>query len=97
MQSYAGLNNTSFNGVNGGRPMLLDGDIVLCGHSDAGVNGSYDGALSSLALFDMAFNASKIELIYNEVLSQCQCLSDFCENATKLPDIPKTGRTQVTR
>lgn len=57
----AGLNNALFYGTNGGRPMLLDGSIVLCGRSDAGVNGSYDGALSSLSLYDNALTSSEIE------------------------------------
>ena len=77
--------------------MLLDGNIVLCGHSDAGVNGSYDGALSSLAIFDAAFNASDIEFLYNQVVSQCHSLSDSCDDVTKPPDISKVGRIQVTR
>lgn len=77
--------------------MLLDGNIVLCGHSDAGVNGSYDGALSSLAIFDAAFNASDIEFLYNQVMSQCHCLSDSCNDANKLPSISNVGQIQVTR
>lgn len=66
--SAAGLNNASFYGTNGGRPMLLDGSIVLCGRSDAGVNGSYDGALSSLSLYDNALNSSEIQQLYNKVM-----------------------------
>ena len=64
---YAGWNGELFNGSNGGRDMLLDGNIVLCGSSDPAVaNRSYDGALTSLSLFDTALLPTAIEGLYNQ-------------------------------
>ena len=66
---HAGFNNTSFNGTNGGRPMLLDGNIVLCSRSEAGGGGSFDGALTSLSLYDSFLNMTEVQELYNMVRS----------------------------
>ena len=50
--------------------MLLDGNIVLCGRSDPAVNRSFDGALASLSLYDVALDSTEIEAIYDQA-SQC--------------------------
>lgn len=63
----AGGNGALFNGSNGGRDIVLDGNIVLCGRADpAAGNRSYDGALTSLSLFDTALLPAAIEDLYNQ-------------------------------
>ena len=49
--------------------MQLDGQIVLCGHSDSTFPRNYDGALSHLSIYDNALNSSQVLALFHQVCS----------------------------
>ncbi|KAL3149191.1 hypothetical protein ABBQ32_002019 [Trebouxia sp. C0010 RCD-2024] len=80
LQSSADLytvdNTTVLAGPDGGRPMMLDGKVVLCSHSDAtfSANGSisapgsrhYNGGISKLSIFDTALSPLHVQALHNQ-------------------------------
>ncbi|DBA77316.1 TPA: hypothetical protein ACH3X2_000838 [Trebouxia sp. C0005] len=68
-QFYAGADGSVFTGSDGGRPMQLDGQIVLCDHSDSTFPRNYDGALSHLSIYDNALNYSQVLALFHQVCS----------------------------
>ncbi|KAL0054773.1 hypothetical protein WJX82_002178 [Trebouxia sp. C0006] len=65
-QFYVGANGSVFTGSDGGRPMQLDGQIVLCDHSDSTIPRNYDGALSHLSIYDNALNYSQVLALFHQ-------------------------------
>lgn len=72
------VDNTSvLAGPDGGRPMMLDGKLVLCSHSDPifSANGSmsapgsrhYNGGISKLSIFDTALSPLHVQALHNQV------------------------------
>lgn len=59
-----------FAGTDGGRPMMLDGRMVLCSHSDPTFSRHYNGGISQLSIYDTALGSAQVEAIYNQV-SRC--------------------------
>ncbi len=49
--------------------MQLDGQIVLCDHSDSTFPRNYDGALSHLSIYDSALNYSQVLALFHQVCS----------------------------
>ena len=49
--------------------MQLDGQIVLCDHSDSTFPRNYDGALSHLSIYDNALNYSQVLALFHQVCS----------------------------
>ncbi len=49
--------------------MQLDGQIVLCDHSDSTIPRNYDGALSHLSIYDNALNYSQVLALFHQVCS----------------------------
>ena len=56
-----------FPGNDAGRPMQLDGKIVLCGHSDTTFPRNYDGAISHLSIYDNALNETQVLALFHQV------------------------------
>lgn len=53
--------------VDGGKPLEIDGDIVLCGRSDETAQRGYTGSLAELAIWDTAITAAQVSEIYTAV------------------------------
>jgi hypothetical protein len=53
--------------IDGGKPMQLDGPIVLCGRSDNDTQRGYNGRLSQLAIFDTALSPLQVYYAYKQV------------------------------
>ena len=47
--------------------MRLDGQIVLCDHSDSTFPRNYDGLLSHLSIYDNALNYSQVLALFHQV------------------------------
>ena len=56
-----------FTGSDAGRPMHLDGKIVLCGHSDSTFPRTYNGAISHLSIYDNALNETQMLALFHQV------------------------------
>ena len=56
-----------FTGSDAGRPMQLDGKIVLCGHSDTTFHRNYNGAISHLSIYDNALNETQVLALFHQV------------------------------
>ena len=76
-------NGVLFTSNDGGRPMRLDGNIVLCDHSDVNFPRGYNGALRQLSLYDSGFNQEQVYALYQQVSKSsaasackvaCQCV-----------------------
>jgi hypothetical protein len=46
--------------IDGGDPILLDGNVVLCVRSDDPEGRHYDGRLAYLGLYDVALNETQV-------------------------------------
>lgn len=46
--------------VDGGRPIFIDSDLVLCGRSDYSPNRYFDGKVAHLSIFDTALDNSTV-------------------------------------
>lgn len=53
--------------MDGGKPLEIDGDIVLCGRSDETAQRGYTGSLAELAIWDTAITAAQVSEIYTAV------------------------------
>ena len=53
--------------VDGGKPMVIDGKMALCGRSDDTSQRGYTGSLAELAIWDTALTADQVSAIYNSV------------------------------
>ena len=53
--------------VDGGQPMSIDGDIVLCGRSDGDAQQGYSGQLAELAIWDQTLSEVNVAKIYQAV------------------------------
>ena len=78
LRVLAATDNTSMVvGPDAGRPMMLDGKLVLCSHSDAtfSAQGSpsapgsrhYNGGISKLSIFDKALSPAHVLALHNQV------------------------------
>lgn len=47
--------------VDGGNPLLLDGDVVLCARGDDPAGRHFDGRLAYLSLYDVPLHADQVE------------------------------------
>ena len=56
-----------FMSLDGGNPMNLTGNIILCGRSEGDAARGYDGQLAELTIFDSALTATQIEALYYTV------------------------------
>ena len=71
--TLAGPNMTSaFPGTDGGRPMMLDGKIVLCTHSDPSLPRHYNGGISQLSIYDTGLNPEQVQALFNQVSQALQ-------------------------
>ena len=57
--------------VDGGKPLEIDGSIVLCGRSDDTAQRGFTGSLAELALWNTAITAQQVSAIYNSVSARC--------------------------
>ena len=53
--------------VNGGKPMVIDGKMALCGRSDDTSQRGYTGSLAELAIWDTVLTADQVSAIYKSV------------------------------
>jgi hypothetical protein len=53
--------------VDGGKPLEIDGDIVLCGRSDESAQRGYTGSLAELAIWNTVVTAAQVSEIYTAV------------------------------
>ena len=56
-----------FMSLDGGNPMNLTGNIILCGRLEGDAARGYDGQLAELTIFDSALTAPQIEALYYAV------------------------------
>ena len=65
---HAGPNmSTIFPGTDGGRPMMLDGSIVLCTHLDTTFSRHYNGGIAHLSIYDAALAFVDVRALFNQV------------------------------
>ena len=53
--------------VDGGKPMVVDGKMALCGRSDDTSQRGYTGSLAELAIWDAVLTADQVSAIYKSV------------------------------
>lgn len=53
--------------VDGGKPMHINGNIVLCGRSDESAMRGYSGSLAELAIWDGTLTPAQVAAIYAAV------------------------------
>ena len=56
--------------VDGGKPLDIDGNMVLCGRSDDTAQRGYTGSLAELAIWNTALTAQQVSAIYTSVSAQ---------------------------
>ena len=56
--------------VDGGKPLEIDGDMVLCGRSDDTAQRGYTGSLAELAIWNTILTAQQVSAIYTSVSTQ---------------------------
>ena len=60
--------------VDGGRPLEIDGEMVLCGRSDDTKQRGFTGSLAELAIWNTALTAQQVSAIYTSVSSPVSSL-----------------------
>ncbi len=53
--------------MDGGKPLDIDGNMVLCGRSDDTAQRGYTGSLAELAIWDTTLTAQQVSAIYTSV------------------------------
>lgn len=49
--------------VSGGKPIAVDGNLVLCGRADLGADRFFDGRIAQLSVFDSALTQQAVRFV----------------------------------
>ncbi|EFN59099.1 hypothetical protein CHLNCDRAFT_137883 [Chlorella variabilis] len=86
--------------IDGGDPMLLDGNVVLCVRSDDPGGRHYDGQLAHLGLHDTALDETQVGLLYSEVsrnMGAATSSSTITPAGPELPVLSPSSGANITR
>ena len=72
--------SSAFPGTDGGRPMMLDGKMVLCSHSDPTFNRHYNGGIAQLSIYDSALQPAEVRALYNQVSCGLQAATQLLQS-----------------
>ncbi|KAI3433616.1 hypothetical protein D9Q98_003425 [Chlorella vulgaris] len=89
--------------IDGGDPMLLNGNVALCVRSDDPSGRHFDGTLAYLGLYDVALNDTQVELLYSAVAGNMNTAEEAAsppDPSAELPFLPtpsSPGAANITR
>ncbi|GAB4817823.1 hypothetical protein N2152v2_004869 [Parachlorella kessleri] len=72
--------------ITGGDPILLDGDIVLCGRADLNQDRFFNGHIANLMIFNTSLSAEQVAAIYTLASADSSAATNLADAAKSTPD-----------